>query len=391
MSAGADIPEKSARRPAGRLPVVVIDARMVEGTPHGVARYVTHIASGLRALRRVYPLAYEPVFLVGGALELEGGAFQGFRARQAGAGYLSPRELREVPQILMEEGAALYHSPSFSSLLTRGFWRAPCPWVATVHDLNHLHYGDWRRRLYYRVVLRPFARRACVLATVSLFSRRELSGWTGIPEERIEVVRNAIDPRNASRPTEEEARHVLERLGLGRGRYFLCISNSKPHKNIGALVEAFGGLQSHPDRSGNDWPLVLSMTDFGERPGVKAVGPLNDGEARVLRAFAGAVCFPSEYEGFGLPPVEAAVAGAPLIVSRIPPHQEGLMDLDPGDVSWVAPRDIPAWREALDRARRGELTSAPTEKRERILARFSEEALARHMDRIYRRVLSEKA
>lgn len=391
MSGRIDSSEPSLGASKG-LPRVLIDARMVERIPHGVARYVTHIASGLQALKRVYPLAYEPVFLLGrpgsGTEELDAsegsgdGTFHGFRALRPAARYLSPRELLEIPRLLARERAALYHSPSFSSLLTWGPWRAPCPWVVTVHDLNHLSYGDWRRRLYYRSLLRPFTREAAVLATVSEFSRREISAWSGVARERIEVAYNAIDPGNAVRPPDEKARPVLEKFGLEAGRYFLCISNPKPHKNVGTLVEAFARLKIR------DWPLVLSMTEFGDRPGVRAIGPLSDPDASVIRAFAGVICFPSEYEGFGLPPVEAAVAGVPLIVSRIAPHEEGLVDLAPGEASWVAPRDLSAWRDALDRARQGRLAAVSPQSRDRILARFSEEALARHMDRIYRRVLN---
>jgi glycosyltransferase involved in cell wall biosynthesis len=98
--------------------------------------------------------------------------------------------------------------------------------------------------------------------------------------------------------------------------------------------------------------------------------------------------FPSLYEGFGLPPVEAACLGVPLLVSRIPPHREALADLVQGEVLWVEPRDAQAWSKAMDRAARGEVLGASIESRSALMRRFSILSQGAHMDRIYRRVLN---
>ena len=381
---------KSRRgRASSELPRILIDARMVTETPHGIARYVKHLAQGLARLRQKYPPAYEPVFFVNA--DYSRPDFFGNRAIRMPVPFLARAELRELPAAIRAAGASLYHSPSFSSLLTQGPWRAHCPWILTVHDLNHLTFGNWKQRLYYRSILRPFARKAAALATVSVFSREEIARWLPIEPARIEVVYNALDPALRVRPGTLETQATLARFGLEAGKYFLCISNAKPHKNIDLLVEAYFAYRravAHAaDPSAQPWNLVLSLKEFGDRPGVKAVGPLADREAQVLRTQAGAVAFPSVYEGFGLPPIEGALAGAPLIVSRIPPHQEGLVDLGPDEVTWADPRDRDAWQEGLLAAWRGGLPRPSDESRERILSRFSEDNLARHMDRIYRRVL----
>jgi alpha-1,3-rhamnosyl/mannosyltransferase len=175
---------------------------------------------------------------------------------------------------------------------------------------------------------------------------------------------------------------VLDRHGLSRGRYFFCLSNPKPHKNLSTLIEGFCGQSS-------GWELALNLgpDDLAPAPRLRLLGAPSDAEARALMAGAGAVVFPSLYEGFGLPPVEAACLGAPIVVSRIPAHREALADLAPDEVLWVDPADPAAWSRALERAARGEVPGASAASRARLLRRFSSEAMGAGMDRIYRRVL----
>lgn len=361
------------------LPRIVIDGRMVGPVPHGFARYITQLARGMEALRGVLVPSYEPVFLVGAETPAE--AFGTFETVRVGAPFLNPLELLEIPSILRKLGARLYHSPTFSSLLS-----APCPCISTVHDLNHLTYGGWKEKLYYRKLLKPFATRSAALVTVSEFSRSELAAWTGRGAQGIDIVYNSIDPALLYPMIEEEVAPVLARHGLEAGRYFFCLSNPKPHKNVGLLVEAYGDFRQ---ASGADaaLPLVLSMRGFGNAPGVRAIGGVGDAEVRALLSASRGVFFPSIYEGFGLPPVEAATVGAPLAVSRIAPHLEGLATLEPGEAHWVDPLDRAGWTRAFEMAARGELRPASTESRTKLVARFDSRAMAREMDRIYRRVL----
>ncbi|MCM2323993.1 MAG: glycosyltransferase, partial [Oligoflexia bacterium] len=172
-----------------------------------------------------------------------------------------------------------------------------------------------------------------------------------------------------------------------------CLSNPKPHKNLALLVDAHAAY--HDSAGTNAWPLVVSIagppgTDPREGA-VRRAGPLADPDARALLTGAGAVVFPSLYEGFGLPPVEAAVSGVPVVVSKIPPHQEGLAELKAGEVLWVEASDRNGWIAALGAATRGELARPSLESRSKTIARFNTERMGRNMDRIYRRVLGLKA
>lgn len=362
---------------------VVIDARMVGPALHGVARYVTLMARGLEQVRAGKPLAYEPVFMVRPEVARDPGrfGFGSFQTVEAQSEFLSPAEFREIPAILSREKASLYHSPSFASLLT-----SPCPWIVTVHDLNHLTYGGIKEKVYYRIVLKRFMRNAARLLTISEFSRKEISEWLKKAPQEIEIVPNAIDPSLADPIPAVEVDSVLGKLGLERGRYFFCLSNPKPHKNVGLLVEAFRSF--HQQSGGKTpWKLVLSMKEYADVPGVLALGSLPEGQSKAVLAGSGALFFPSLYEGFGLPPIEAVAQKVPLYVSKIAPHQEALVDLRPGEAHWVEPRDFHGWVNAFHRAARAEIAPASDETRSRLLARYETIKLGQNMDRIYRNVL----
>ncbi|MFL5812309.1 MAG: glycosyltransferase family 4 protein [Bdellovibrionia bacterium] len=368
-----------------KKPEVYIDARMVEVVPHGIARYVTRLASGLKRLEAEKgELPYEPVFLVCQDFPQE--SFEGWSIRRVGAAFLARKELVELPRVL--KGASLYHSPSFSSLFSFGPFKVPCPWVVTIHDLNHLSFGSRPQKIYYNWLLKPFAKKAAQVVTVSDFSRREIAQWMGIAADEIEIAYNALDAQSIDPPSDEQCREILSRYQLLSGKYLLCLSNAKPHKNIPFLVEAYREAQKIFKL---DWPLVLSMGEFSGVPGVRAVGGLSDTDVRALRAHAGAVVFPSLYEGFGLPPVEAVVTRTPLIVSAIPPHQEGLAELAPEEAAWIYPKDRRSLVEALVKAWQGRIAKPSEQARQKTLDRFSEKELAARMDRIYRRVLDKKA
>lgn len=264
---------------------VLLDTRMVTQVAHGFARYGTGLVEGLRELTKESGgLGYELVLITpegGGPLAQLAPELTRVEARSA---FLSPTELWELPVLLRRHRAALYHSPTFSSLP----WMVmPSPWAVTVHDLCHLRYGDGRQRLYYDWLLKPFVRRVAAVMTVSEFSRAEIAQWSGVDPSTITAAWNAIDQHLAHRTEPSLVDAALARLGLKRGQYFFCPSNPKPHKNVALLVEAYRELGD------TSWPLVLTLRAFGHVPGVKALGGLADRDFLPLLEGAAAVVFPS--------------------------------------------------------------------------------------------------
>ena len=350
---------------------IVIDARYVGETLHGMARYTLLMAKGLEKIQ----LSYSPVFLVQPGMADK---FSAFETREVSAGFLNPRELVEIPKILKELNADLYHSPTFSSLAY-----CPCPSLVTIHDLNHLTYGGIKEKLYYLLLLKRFARTSKKILTVSRFSKTEIADWLEMGEDKIQVVYNAIDSDLAEPVSDSEIAAVLGKYQLEKGGYFFCLSNPKPHKNVALLVEAFQKFRRENDQI----PLVLSMHDFSDIPGIKSLGGFSDRETKALLAGSKALFFPSIYEGFGLPPVEAAVMGIPVAVSDIAAHREALQDLAADEVLWVDPFDEGAWTFALSRASRGELGTTKPETRRAILTRYAVSRLGAEMNEVYREFL----
>ncbi len=357
------------------MPRILVDARMVGPIPHGISRYVSYLAQALKELEKSRGLTYRVTFLVN--QDFPHHHFFSFEILRLKSKFLSAREMTEIPRTLANAKADLYHSPSFSSLFT-----CPCPSMVTVHDLNHLHYGNLPKKLYYKILLKKFALESRAIITVSEFSRRELSDWLKVPDERIEIVYNVI-----GEPTENpKDTSLLKKHGLEPGSFFFCLSNPKPHKNLNKLTEAYRLFTAQKKEP---WPLVITVDPqfISGSKSIKSIGSLPENETAILLKSAAGAFFPSRYEGFGLPPVEAAVAGIPIAVSQIPPHREGLGDLKPWEAFWADPDDIHGWVSAFHKISRNEITAPSAESRQKILDRFNLKRMGDRMDQIYKRVL----
>ena len=120
---------------------------------------------------------------------------------------------------------------------------------------------------------------------------------------------------------------------------------------------------------------------------LRCVGPLSPPEATVLLQHASALFFPSLYEGFGLPPLEAAALGTPLVISQIPPHQEGLSDLHSQEVLWVKPQDQLGWANAFHQVQAGNITPPSLNHQKILLQKWSPMNMAIRMHQIYQNQL----
>lgn len=199
----------------------------------------------------------------------------------------------------------------------------------------------------HRLLGRALSRTAWI-GTVSHFSRRELSEVLGLPEDRIFVARNGAEHLRS----QEHDVSVLTRLGLTPERYFLFVGTPARNKNLALAIEAFARLE-RPDAK---LALVgaLSQSVFRDglslaREGVVQAGRLPDPEIAALYRCAAALVFPSLYEGFGIPPLEAMVNDCPVLASAIPPVREVCGNaadyFEPTDASGLAR----LMRERLDR------------------------------------------
>lgn len=248
-------------------------------------------------------------------------------------------------------GDYLYHSPNYFLPPHDG------PAVATVHDLSIYRYPETHpaaRVLYFEQEFRRTLDRASWLITDSEAVRREVIDMCGWPAERITAVPLGVDPAFHPRP-EEALAPVLASYGLDPGGYALCVSTLEPRKNIGRLLSAYGAL---PADVRAKWPLIiaggqgwldqglLSQLSQAERQGwVRHLGYVPQSHLPILYAGARATCFPTLYEGFGLPVLESMASGAPVLTSDCSCLPEVA-----GGAAWLAnPLDVDALRDGLIR------------------------------------------
>jgi glycosyltransferase involved in cell wall biosynthesis len=264
------------------------------------------------------------------------------------AGNYSLREQVSIPRALKRAHVDLFHAPHYVvSPLT------PCPYVVTIHDCIHLRFPQYLpNRLAYtyaRVMMRSAARRAGRVLTVSRASNDDIVHYLKVPAERVEVIYNGLDLRLAAPPTDEDMDRVRQRYLL-TSPFILYAGNIKPHKNIDRLIEAYSILR----RRGIVGTKLLILGDeisrypnlrrlvhrFQLHQHVRFLGFVPDATLAALYRLASVFVFPSLFEGFGLPPLEAMAAGLPVITSKVSSLPEVVGDaallIDPMDAGEIA-------------------------------------------------------
>jgi alpha-1,3-rhamnosyl/mannosyltransferase len=241
-----------------------------------------------------------------------------------------------------ERAETIYHEPNFVPLPYRG------PLVLTVHDLSCFDHPEThpleRVRLMHKYM--PSAvETADHILVVSQATGDALCRWFGVDPARVTTTYLAADsrfqPRNA-----DMLRSDLARLGLTQSAYVLSVGTLEPRKNLTTLFAAYAGLPANLRRR---FPLVVAgMTGWGaeglmrsaraliERGELRFLGYVEDELIPPLYAGAAAFCYPSRYEGFGLPVLEAMASGVPVLTANRTSLPEvvgdaGLM-VDPDDV-----------------------------------------------------------
>ncbi len=308
----------------------------------------------------------------------------------------SVSEHLSIPWKLRRLGADLFHSPHYVVPLY-----TPCRTIVTVHDVIHLLFPQYlpspMAKHYARFMIRRALNRSELVVTVSNASKRDLLQLFEVDPEKILVIHNGIDATMTRGLPEKELERVRERFQLS-GRTVLFVGNIKPHKNVERLISAFAKVREDPELG--DLNLVVVGDDITRYPSLRRAVERHQVRANVrffgfvpemtlvaLYRAADVFVFPSLYEGFGLPPLEAMANGTPVVTSSISSLPEVVGDaaltVDPYNVDEMAL----AIRRILTEPELSARLVAAGHERAR---HFSWEKAARELHRAYRRALGQE-
>lgn len=249
-----------------------------------------------------------------------------------------------LPPLAARAGVELLHSLASTAPLWGRFRR-----VTTVHDLIYARFPDAHPGIRDRgmsVLVPAAARRSDRLIAISRSTRDDLVTLLGIDAERIDVVPNGLGSRpGAARLTDEQTR---ARFALADRRVLLSLSAKRPHKNLPALIDALARIDAERRPllvlpgygTWHEAELRARADAAGVSGDVRFLGWLDAQEIEGLWAIADAFVFPSLYEGFGLPVLEAMARGVPVACSNVSALPEVAGDaallFDPYDVDAIA-------------------------------------------------------
>lgn len=238
------------------------------------------------------------------------------------------------------------HRERLDVLLNPGFTApvaAPCPNVTFFHDLQHKRHPEhfrWFDLPAWRFFLWCAVRRSRLLLTPSEDARRDLLRFYRLPESRVRTVPHGVDPEFFTVRRER----CLRGSGAAARPFLLCASTLHPHKNLVPLVAAFAELRRRRPELGlvitgvrgfHTQQVEQAVRESGAAEAIELTGWLPRRQLYELFRDAWAFVYPSTFEGFGLPVLEALAAGIPTACSNIEPLRsvagDAALQFDPGD------------------------------------------------------------
>ena len=356
----------------------------------GVSRYIhallTHLPAADPGLRYTAFGVWEP------------NAYPGWRLRRPVWHTDSPPkrilwEQLAQPWAARRERLDLLHAP-----VNVGPLLSPCPQIVTLHDLSFYLYPEMfspAKRLYQQRLSRHSLRHAAGIIAVSESTRQDAVRLLGLPQDDITVVRNGVGAEMRPRRGDPALDALRKRYSLPE-RFVLSLSTLEPRKNLTLLVEAFADLAARHQvdhalviAGGQGWfyeTIYAAVDRLSLRDRVIFPGYVPEHDKSLWYSAADLFVYPSLYEGFGLPPLEAMACGTPVIVANTSSLPEVVGDagvyVDPYDAEGLAGAMAALLR---DPERRHTLAIAGLAQ----AARFSWATTAKGTAQVYRRILGE--
>ena len=328
------------------MPAIAIDARKIHD--FGIGTYVRNL---VRAISRLdgenrYLLLVGPQ-----GAEALADLPPNFQLVLERSRVYSVRELFALSWRLWRLRLDLYHATHYVLPVV-----LPCKAVVTIHDIIHLLYPEFlpsRLAFYYaQRMIRSSLERSSRVIAVSQTTRSDLLRLFEVDGRKIEVVYNGVDPAFHRRLEPGELAQWQERLGL-RQPYLLFVGNPKPHKNLDNVIQAFARARSIHDFEGElvcvggqpeaDLRTRQRAETLGVTGHVRLLGKVPDEALPAIYQGATLFLYPTLYEGFGLPVVEAMASGIPVITS----NTSALREIGEGSAQLVNPLDVEALARAI--------------------------------------------
>jgi glycosyltransferase involved in cell wall biosynthesis len=294
-----------------------------------------------------------------------------------------------LPSLIRQKHIDVLHSPAnvLPELLPRN-----SAGVVTLHDLAFLRFPQVltrTKRLYHRTFTVRSLQRATMIISISESTKQDAVELAGIPAGRLQTVYASIDEHFSSMAGEEEINAFRQKRGLSQD-FLLYLGTLEPRKNITTLIQAYAHLRRAYARTeklilagGKGWlyeAIYEKIAQLGLKGEVIFPGFVAESEKKLWYSAASAFVYPSLYEGFGLPVVEALACGTPVVTSNVSSLPEAGSDI----ALSVEPYSVEAMAEALYKA----LTDRVYRQRCRAMAagaaqRFSAQAMAERTVSVY--------
>ncbi len=233
----------------------------------------------------------------------------------------------QLPALARAHRLDVLHVPSYRRML----WPKPCALVATIHDLAPFRVPkkyDLARMIYGRVVVRQLARRQDHIIAVSRDTANDISRYFRVPQERITVIHNGLaHERFSPAGAEADRAMILQRHGLSPPFFLYVARIEHPAKNHARLIAAFNRFKTATPSPwqlvlcGSDWHGAEVVHDLVRRSpfaqDIRSMGFVSDADLPAWYRAATVFVYPSIFEGFGLPPLEAMACGCPVLASSL--------------------------------------------------------------------------
>jgi len=297
-----------------------IDARFFGSASKGLGRYTEQLIRNLEMLNPQHDFV---IFMRSQDWDVWIPSHPRFSKVKTDVDWYSLEEQTRLPSIIKAQGCDLVHYPHFNVPL-----RAPQPFISTVHDLILSHFPTvkattlgpflyWFKHQMYKRVIKHSLKNSLRVITVSQYTKADIEKTFHIPDGKIVVTYEGVDTRLLKVSTILQSHNI-------HGDYLLYVGNAYPHKNLERLVDAFAIIKkSYPKlllvlvgKHDFFYTRLISYVRWRCIQGVVFPGFVPDAELGSLYAHSKGYIFPSLYEGFGLPPLEAMAHDVPVACSN---------------------------------------------------------------------------